>query len=66
MEVAKNKSIKEQAREEILAELNQEAVESLKEKLKELHAAKKIVANLEREIEDLEEELAQEAEDINS
>lgn len=44
--------------------MNQELVGTFKEKLKELSAAKKIVKNLEREIEDMEEELDEDLRDL--
>lgn len=52
-------SIREQAEAEVALELQEKGVKKLKAKLKELAAAKAIVANLEREIDDLEEEINQ-------
>jgi cob(I)alamin adenosyltransferase len=48
----------------VIKELNEESVELFKEKIKELHAARQIVKNIEREIEDLEEELEIKESDI--
>ena len=54
------KKIKEQAVKEHKEEKEKIAVIKLKNKLLELDKAKKIVSNIEREIEDLEDELANE------
>jgi hypothetical protein len=53
------KTIKEQAKQEFEEERSKEAKEKIKKKLRELAAAKKVVTNIEREIEDLEDELSQ-------
>lgn len=53
------KKIKEEAIAEHTKEQEQRAKERLKLKLQELDKAKKIVKNIEREIVDLEDELAQ-------
>lgn len=57
MEVLKSKSIKELAKEEIFKEKQEKAVKELKKKYRELYDAKCIVKNIEREIEDIEQEL---------
>jgi len=44
--------------------LNEEAITRYKEKLKELHSAKKIVKNIQRDLEDLGEEIEQDIEDL--
>lgn len=54
---AKPKSIKDMAREELEKELVGEQKDKLKRKLKEQYLAKQVVANLDREIEDLELEI---------
>lgn len=56
-EVVAPKSIKQMAREELEQELVGEQKEKLKRKLKEQYLAKQVVANLEREISDLELEI---------
>ena len=66
MKQVKRLSVKDQARQEVLEELNKELVQRYKDKLKELNAAKKITKNLEREIEDLQDEIDQELEDLNA
>jgi len=48
------KSVREQAEEELKAERSKSAKEALKIKLRELDRAKAIVANIERQISDLE------------
>ena len=48
------KSVREQAEEELKAERSKSAKEALKIKLRELDRAKAIVANIERQIADLE------------
>lgn len=58
--------MKEQAKKEVLQELQAEHVEHYKEKLKALNAAKKAVSNLQREITDMEEVIDQEVKDINA
>lgn len=52
VEVAKEKTLAEIAQEEIKQEMEEKAKKKLKDLYRELHAAKKIVANIEREIED--------------
>lgn len=54
------------AKQELVAENTKDAVKRLKTKLKELQSAKVIVKNIEREIEDLEQEIEQEVADINA
>ena len=49
-----HKSPMDIAKEEMKAETSKAAVTKLKKKLKELHDAKVIVKNIERELEDLE------------
>lgn len=51
------KSVTALAKEELNAEIQKEAVKKLKNKLKQLHDAKVIVSNLERELADLEREI---------
>ena len=51
------KTIREQAEEELKAERSKTAKEALKIKLRELDRAKAIVANIERQIADLEESI---------
>ena len=51
------KTIREQAEEELKAERSKIAKEALKIKLRELDRAKAIVANIERQIADLEESI---------
>lgn len=53
------KGLKEKALAEVREELEEEAKDKLKEKIREIQKAKRIVHNLEREIEDLELELTQ-------
>lgn len=53
------KKAKEQAVQELNEEREKEAKERLKSKLKELNKAQMAVKNIEREIEDLEDELFQ-------
>ena len=48
------KSIKEEAQKEIIEEITGKAVKLLKSKYRELESAKQIVANIEREVTDLE------------
>ena len=52
-------SVRERAEAEVRIETEEKAVKLLKAKLKELHAAETIVANLKREIDDLELEIEQ-------
>jgi len=51
------KSVREQAEEELKAERSKIAKDALKIKLRELDRAKAIVANIERQISDLEESI---------
>ena len=53
------KQIKVQAQREFEEERCKEAKEKIKKKLKDLATAKKVVANIERELQDLEDELNQ-------
>jgi hypothetical protein len=53
------KKAKEEAQKEISEEQMKDAKNKYKKKLREISAARKIVANLERELEDLEIELSQ-------
>lgn len=53
------KQIKKQAQKEFDEERTKEAKEKYKRKLKELATAEKVVANIKREIEDLDDELSQ-------
>lgn len=55
----KAKEIKEQAKKEFEEEKTKKAVEGLKMKLVELDKAQKVVRNIEREIEDFEDELSE-------
>lgn len=57
---AKKLSVEELARQELAEEVTKGAVGKLKEKLKELKGARQIVKNLEREVDDLKEELEEE------
>lgn len=52
------KSVKEEARKEIAEEQGKKAKDALKRKLRDLEAAKQIVRNIEREIEDIEASIA--------
>lgn len=51
------KGIKEQAAEELRDEIVKAAKDRMKTKLRDLHKARQVVANLEREVEDLEAEI---------
>lgn len=53
------KKVKEQALEEVRREKETEAKDRLKYKFEELAKAEKVVKNIQREIEDLEDELSQ-------
>lgn len=64
MKIAEQKSITETAREELRDELIKEQTLILKKKLKDLHLAKRVVANLEREIQLLEIEVSQKVESL--
>lgn len=48
------KKVKEEAKKQIVEQRTKEAVNMLKSKYSELDAAKQVVSNIEREIEDLE------------
>ncbi|MHC4616791.1 MAG: hypothetical protein ACYTEQ_03460 [Planctomycetota bacterium] len=52
--------VKKEAAEEVQREKLEKAKSQIKDKLRELDAAKKVVANLDRELEDLYDEIAQE------
>lgn len=58
--------IKEKAQKEVLEELEKEAVAEYKWKMKDLHAAKQVVKNIERELRDLDDELNTKLSDIKS
>ncbi len=60
----KKNDIKAKAKAELVEETTSEHVETMKEKLKELQSAKIVVANLEREIADLELQIEQEIDAI--
>ena len=66
MELVNKKSIVEQAREEVIKEQFEKSKEDLKKKIIQLHDAKVIVANLEREIEFIEKKLNQEIGDVSN
>ena len=66
MEVVKTKSISEIAKEEVIKEQFEKAKEDLKKKIRALHDAKVIVANLEREVQFLEKKLDQELGDVSN
>lgn len=53
----KKRNIIQQVKDELEAELVEEAKDELKVKLKQLHAAKLVVANLEREVADIQTEI---------
>ena len=53
------KKIKEQARLEVSREAEEKAKDLIKIKIKEIETAKKIVRNLERELEDLYSEITE-------
>lgn len=53
------KTARQLAKEELQAENTRVAVSKLKDKMRELEKAQLVVKNLERELEDLEEQLAQ-------
>lgn len=57
--INKDLSPREQAQAELDAEQRAKDVRTLKEKLRALSAAKTVVANLEREVEDIEKAIAQ-------
>ena len=52
------KAVREAARKEIAEEQSKKAKDALKAKLRNLEAAKQVVRNIEREIEDLEASIA--------
>lgn len=52
------KAVKEEARKEIAEEQGKKAKDALKKKLRDLEAAKNIVRNIEREINDIEASIA--------
>lgn len=52
-------SIREKAAKLLADEVAEEALAGMKEKLRQLRAAKIVVANIEREVEDLEEAIEQ-------
>lgn len=52
------KKVKDEARAEIAKEKGEKAKTALVKKLRDLDAAKRIVANIEREVEDLEASIA--------
>lgn len=52
------KAVKEEARKEIAEEQGKKAKDALKRKLRDLEAAKNIVRNIEREINDIEASIA--------
>ena len=64
MEVVSNKTLSQIAKEEVKKEIADKAKEELKKKIRSRCDAKAIVANLEREIEFLEEKISQEFSDI--
>lgn len=57
MKDVKKMSIKEQARHELAEEQRKNAKDKLKKKLRQLRDAKQVVANIEREIDELELEI---------
>ena len=65
LEAVKSKTIVEIAKEEVQKEQFEKAKENLKAKIRALHDAKVIVANLEREVEFLEKKISQEIEDVS-
>ncbi len=58
--------VKKKAKEEMEAEIEKEATKKYKAKLRELHAAKQVVKNIERELKDLDDELHTKLSDIES
>jgi len=52
------KDVREQARKEVAEEDGKKAKDALKRKYRELNAARDVVRNIERSIEDLEESIA--------
>lgn len=54
-----------QAKAELQKEMVEEAKGKIKDKLHELNRAKKIVCNLQRELDDIYEEIKQDAEDVD-
>lgn len=60
------KTIKERANKELEEELEKEATRAYKKKMRELHSAKQVVKNIERELKDLDDELHTKFSDIES
>jgi hypothetical protein len=60
------KNIKQKAEKEVLDEIEREATRKYKEKMKELHNAKQVVKNIERELKDIDDELCTRFSDIKS
>lgn len=65
MELVKEMSIKEKAKQELIEERTKDFTKNLKDKLKEEQSAKVVLANIRREIELLEAKIEQEINDIN-
>lgn len=57
---------KEQAKKELIEERTKKYVKEMKDKLKELEAAKIVIKNIDREIADLELKIEQEVNAINA
>lgn len=57
--IDRNESVTERAKREVAEEVQAAAVQKMKGKLRELHAAETVVANIKREVADLEEAIAQ-------
>jgi len=57
------KSVRELAEQEIRAEMIEKAKGRIKDKLREVEAAKKVLANAERELQDLFDEIDQDEKD---
>ena len=64
VEGKKEKTLKDEATDEVREEILKKAKEDLKKKMRALYDAKVIVSNLEREIRFVEEKLEQELKDI--
>jgi ABC-type Fe3+-hydroxamate transport system substrate-binding protein len=62
-QIPTTKNVSEEALNEIRQEIIDNAKEKLKDKYRHLSRAKKVVKNLEREIEDLEEKIDQDLKD---
>jgi hypothetical protein len=58
--------IKKKAEKELVEEIEKEAMKEYKKKLRELHAAKQVVKNIERELRNLDDELHTKFSDIES